>query len=182
MKKFINSIAFTLFIICVCAFTISDKWYLFESTPLGFKVEFPAKPTEKTKPLSTLSGDLTINMFEYIAPKESTDLNQVYLASYIEYPEDIDGNNKDKQKELCRKVVDDVVTKLKGKLIKESIITLDGYEGVEARIEYKDGTEVLKMHMYLVHNKMYMLETSTLMAKDNNKSIYRFMNSFKLVK
>ena len=182
MKKLIHSTIFILFLLSVCAFTIDDKWYLFESTPFGFKVEFPAKPIEKTKPLNTLAGDLTMNMFEYIAPKESTDLNLVYMASYIEYPADIDGNDKEKQKALCRKAVDDVVAKLKGKLIKETIITIDGYEGVEARIEYKDNTEVLKMRMYLVHNKLYMLETMTKMEKDNNKSISKFMNSFHLVK
>ncbi len=182
MKKIIHSTAFSLFLLSVCAFTKGDKWYQFISTPFGFKVEFPAKPTEKTKPMSTLAGDLTLNMFEYTAPKEKQDPNLVYMASYIEYPADIDGNNKDKQKELCHKVIDDAAARLKGKILKESLITIDGHEGIEARIEYKEGTEVLKMRMYLVHNKMYTLETMTKIAKDNNKSIQRFMNSFHLVK
>ncbi len=182
MKKFTSSIAFTLFIISVCAFTTGDKWYQFESTPFGFKVEFPAKPIEKTKPITTAAGDVTLNMFEYIVPKDKQDLNLVYMATYIEYPGDIDGNDKEKQKALCRKAVDDATARLKGKILKENLITIDGYEGVEARIEYKEGTEVLKMRMYLVKNKMYMLETMTKIAKDNNKSILRFMNSFHLVK
>ena len=132
MKKFINSVVVSLFIIGVCAFTTGDKWYQFESTQFGFKVEFPAKPIEKTKLTSTLAGDLTLNMFEYIVPKEkeATDPNMVYMASYIEYPADIDGNDKAKQKELCRKVVDDATTRLKGKLLKETPITINGYEGV----------------------------------------------------
>jgi hypothetical protein len=104
------------------------------------------------------------------------------MASYIEYPADINANNKDKQKALCHKVIDDAAARLKGKILKESLITIDGHEGIEALIEYKEGTEVLKMRMYLVHNKMYTLETMTKIAKDNNKSIQRFMNSFHLVK
>ena len=184
MKKFTTPILTSLLIASVCAFTAGDKWYQFESTPFGFKVEFPAKPIEKIKQTSSLAGDLTLNMFEYIVPKEkeNTDPNLVYMASYIEYPGDIDGNNKAKQKELCRKAVDDAAVRLKGKILKENLNTIDGYEGIEARIEYKEETEVLKMRMYLVKNKMYMLETMTKIAKDNNKSIARFMNSFKLVK
>jgi hypothetical protein len=182
MKKNIYTIVFTLFVAVFCAFTAGEKWYQFESTPFGFKVEFPAKPVEKTKTISTLSGEVTLNMFEYASPKENPDVNLVYMASYVEYAGDIDGGQKDKQKALCRKVVDDAVSRLKGKLVKENVITLEGNEGVEARIEYKDGAEVLRMKMYLVKNKMYMLETVTEMTKDNNKSISRFMDSFKLMK
>ena len=181
MKKTLNLFVFSLFLLGVCAFTTAE-WYRFESKPFGFKIEFPVKPVEKTKPLSTASGEVTLNMFEYDASKDTLDLNQVYMASYVEYAADIDGDNKEQQKQLCRKAVDNVVARLKGQLIKESIITIDGFEGVEARIEYKNNTEVLKMRMYLVHNKMYMLETATKMAKDNNKHIAKFMDSFRLLK
>ena len=182
MKKIARALILPLCIISVYAFTTTDKWYLFESTAFGLKVEFPAKPIEKSKPINTEAGEITMHMIEFIPAKETPDANLEYLVSYSEYPADIDPDDKEKQKKLCRKTVDAIVTKLEGKLIKESIITLDGYEGVEARIEYKENTKVLKMRMYIVRNKMYMLETITLMAKDNNKSIQKFMDSFKLLK
>ena len=182
MKKTIRLFIFSLFLVSVFAFTKSEKWYQFESTPFGFKMEFPAKPTGKTKVINSSVGELTINMFEYIGLKDSSEFNLLYMASYTEYPHPIDAGQKDKQKELCRKIVDDAVNRVQGKLLKETSISLNGYEGVESRIEYKNGLEVLKMRVYLVDNKMYMLETITEIAKDNNKSILRFMDSFKLVK
>ena len=183
MKKAVRPFIFSVLTLLVFAFTKSETWYHFESTPFGFKIEFPAKPTEKTKVINSSVGELTINMFEYAGSKENnSELNLLYMASYTEYPHSIDAGQKDKQKELCRKVVDDAVNRVQGKLLKETSISLNGYEGVEARIEYKNGAEVLKMRMYLVDNKMYMLETLTEIAKDNNKSILRFMDSFKLVK
>jgi len=167
----------------VFAFTTSDKWYLYESKPFSFKVEFPDKPTEKTKVLNTAEGDLNLNLFEYVAHKTETEPALVYIVSYIEYPiATVNSDDKKKLKELYKKMTDDVVAKVQGKLIKETLITLEGYEGVESRIEMKDGTEFIKLRSYLIHNKLYMVETVTETKNETHKSITKFMDSFKLIK
>ena len=183
MKKIASSILFALFLLGTFAFTTSDEWYLYESKTYSFKVEYPGKPTEKVKVLNTAEGDLNLNLFEYVTPKTETESAVAYIASYIEYPiEAVNSDNKEKLKQFYRKMVDGVVTKVSGKLMKETIISLEGFEGVEARIEMKEGLEFVKLRVYLIHNKMYMVETVTETKNETNKSINRFMNSFRLIK
>jgi hypothetical protein len=67
-----------------------------------------------------------------------------------------------------------------GKLLSEKIIQINGFPGREARIDFRDGLAVITMRAYLVKNKMYILQTITETKKDFNKSIGKFMDSFKL--
>jgi len=183
MKKTIHSLCFALFLLGVFAFTTSDEWYLYESKTYSFKVEYPGKPTEKVKVLNTAEGDINLNLFEYVTEKTETESAVAYIASFIEYPiQSVNSDDKEKLKQFYRKMVDGVVTKVSGKLMKETIITLEGFEGVEARIEMKEGLEFVKLRVYLIHNKMYMVETVTETKNETNKSINRFMNSFRLIK
>ncbi|HKC68833.1 MAG TPA: hypothetical protein VKG26_11430 [Bacteroidia bacterium] len=182
MKKTTHSLLFALFLIGMFAFTKSDSWYLVESKPFGFKIEFPVKPAEQTKVINSELGELNMNMFLYDASKAKDD-NLVYLASYTEYPKDaVDSDNKEVQKKMLRSGIDGAVNNVQGKLLSEKIITLDGFEGIEARIDFKNGMAIIKMRMYLVHNKMYILETITETSKESNKSVSKFLDSFKLFK
>lgn len=183
MKKIILPLLFLLFLLSVFAFTTTDEWYKFESKAFGFKVEYPGKPIEKVKVLNTAEGDVNLNMFEFVAPKTETEPALAYITSYIEYPiQTVNSDDKKKMKEFYKKMIDGVVTKVNGKLIKETIVSLEGYEGVEARVEMKEGTEIVKLRAYLIHNKLYMVETATETKNELNKSIARYMNSFKLIK
>jgi hypothetical protein len=183
MKKITSSILFALCLFSMFAFTISDEWYLYESKTFSFKAEYPGKPAEKVKVLNTAEGDLNLNLIEYVTQKTETESPIAFIASYIEYPiEATNSDDKEKLKQFYRKMVDGVVAKVSGKLMKETIITLEGFEGVEARIEMKDGAEFVKLRVYLIHNKMYMVETVTETKNETNKSINRFINSFRIIK
>jgi len=48
------------------------------------------------------------------------------------------------------------------------------------RIDFKDGLAVIRMRYYLVKNRLFMLQIFTETKKEQNKSIDRFMDSFKL--
>jgi hypothetical protein len=183
MKKITRSVFFILFLLGVCAFTKSYEWYLYESTTFKFKAEYPGKPTEKVKVLNTEQGELNLNMFEYVSKKTETEPVLVYIISHIEYPvSNIHTNDKEQLKQFYKTEADKLVTKMQGKLMKETIINLDGFEGAEYRIEIKDGLEFIKLRLYLINNKLYMVETVTETKNETNKSINRFMNSFKFIK
>ncbi|HXU27692.1 MAG TPA: hypothetical protein VN698_10700 [Bacteroidia bacterium] len=184
MKKITSLLLFALFLLGTLAFTKSDGvWYPFESKAFGFKVEFPAKPIEKVKVIDTEQGELNLNLFEYVSKKTNTEPELVYIVSYIEYPtSNINTSDKVQLKQFYKTEADKLVAKMQGKLIKETIINLEGFEGAEYRIEIKDGLEFIKMRLYLINNKLYMVETVTVTKNEFNKHINRFMNSFKLIK
>lgn len=65
---------------------------------------------------------------------------------------------------------------MNGKLISETNISLDKYQGREIKIDFKNGLAIIKARFYLVNNTVYIIQTITKTENDNNKS----MNSFEL--
>jgi hypothetical protein len=81
---------------------------------------------------------------------------------------------------MFRSAIDGAVESVKGKLLTEKNITLDKYQGREIKVDYDNGAAFIRMRLYIVKNKMYILQTITYAAKDNNASINEFLNSFQL--
>ncbi|MEO8762314.1 MAG: hypothetical protein ABI388_12180 [Bacteroidia bacterium] len=183
MKKIIRLSVFSLFLLNLCAFTKADTWYLLESKAFGFTIEFPKKPTEQIQTVDSEIGKLTLNLFIYDASAVKTESNLVYLVNCTLYPDSlIDSDDTDKLGTVYRQAIDGAVANVKGKLLSEKVITIEGFLAREVRVDFQNGTAILKMRLCLVHNKLFVLETITETKKELNKSIDRFMNSFKLIK
>jgi hypothetical protein len=172
----------TIGIFSLVSFTFSDTWFQLTSIAYKYKIEFPEKPEETPNVLETKIGKLKMNMFVYDASKSKTDENLVYLVNFTEYPDSlINSDMKDKMPAFFRNSIDGAVTNVHGKLLSEKDIEKRGFPGREIRVDFKDGLAVIKMRIYLVKNKMYLIEVITETKKDFNKSIDRFMDSFDLL-
>ena len=180
MKKIDVSIGVFISCILLMSFINPDDWFLFEAK--NCKIYFPQKPTEQSQTIVTAIGELKLNIYMYQVPDNKEDDNLVYGLIESDYPDSlINSNKKDILDNFFRNSIDGAVNNVHGKLLSESKIQLDSFPGREVRIDFRDGLAVLKMRIYLVRNKMYMEQTITDTKKDFNKSIDRFMDSFKLV-
>lgn len=94
----------------------------------------------------------------------------------------INSDKKEILADVFKNAVNGAVETAHGKLLNEMIIEFKGYPGREIRIDFQNGTAVITMRLYLIKNKMYMLETITVTDKDFNTSIKKFMNSFDLLR
>jgi hypothetical protein len=66
-------------------------------------------------------------------------------------------------------------------MLSKKVVELKGYSGREIMIGFEDNTIIANMRLFLVKNKMYMVETMTESKNKSNQSISRFMNSFDLI-
>jgi len=183
MKKQVGKVLMGVLVILLFShFVKPNEWFWLESKQYGYKVEFPDKPTERPQRIKSAIGELKLNMFIYDASKAPQDDNLMYMVNYTEYPDSV--VNADKIENLdvfFRGAIDGAVKNVNGKLLSEKIIELGKHEGREVKVDFQDGVAVIRMRMFLVQNKMYMLQTITETSKDFNKSITRFMDSFQFI-
>jgi hypothetical protein len=157
-------------------------WYELNLSKYGCKLEFPQKPTEKKQKINSAVGKLKMNMYLYEPTEQAKDENLVYLFNYTEYPASkISSDNKDMLKPFFDNAIQGAVNTVNGKLLSEKDISIGKYPGREVKVDYKEGYAVITIRLYLVKNRMYMLEAITKTTKDANASLAKFMNSFKLV-
>jgi len=179
MKKTKELIGIGFILIMIMGFVNSDEWLLFKSH--GFKIEFPKKPDLDSTVVNSAIGKLKMYTFMYDASENKKDENLTYGVLSTEYPDSIVNSDRtDLLPAYFRNGIDGSVKNVQGKLLSEKTIELNGFPGREIKIDYKEGLAVIKMRLYLVKNKMYIIQTITMTKNEFNKSIDRFMDSFKL--
>ena len=174
----------TIFALCtLCllftSFRLLNDWILYQTKHCS--IYFPSKPSFETEDMNSAVGKLKIDMYMYEVPDSVADDNHLYALYETEYPENsISSDRKEKQDDFFRGAIDGSAKNVNGKILSEKKIELEGYPGHEVRIDFKDGLAVIRMRYYLVKNRLFMLQIFTETKKEQNKSIDRFMDSFKL--
>ena len=183
MKKFKNLAIVIIVFIALTGCSHSHKWVLFESTK-GFTAEYPEAPHPDSTIINSAIGELKLYTFIYDASKSLIDDNMAYAVTCMEYPDSLINSDmkEDSLSHFFRKGIDEAINNMHAKLLSETVIKLDGYPGREVRAEFLDRKAVIKMRGYLVKNMQYMIQVITDAKKDNNISIDKFMDSFKLNK
>ena len=184
MKKPIKIILALLILAATTSFISAKKWHALTVKSAGYKIEFPSEPTESIQKVDSEIGELTLNiqMLDLTTGDGDSD-NWVYMVNFTKYPKEfIDSDDKESLATLYRSSIDGAVTSVKGKLISEKEVKLGSYSGREVKIDFQEGLAVIRMRLFLVDNKMYILQTITETKKDNNKDISKFMDSFELLK
>jgi hypothetical protein len=177
MKTLISLLFLTL---VVTSFKKADDWYLLQTH--SYKILFPKKPTASNQEIDSQIGKLTLHLNIYEVPESESDDNHAYLTNETSYPDSsINSDNTKLVSTIFANAIAGAVKNVSGKLLSEKVIAFGKYPGREVRIDFQNGVAVIKMRIYLVRNSTIMIETITDTDKQYNKSIDKFMDSFRLI-
>lgn len=174
-----------LLILSLASFTIiaqESNWVTIKSEEFGYSVEFPQQPKPIQQSVNTELGPMAMNMNMLDVSSIEGEDNLVYGVIQSVYPEGtIHSDSTEMLDSFFEGSVNGAVKNVRGELLSELIISLGKYPGREIKIDFQNGMAVIRMRMYLVENRTYILQTITATEKDFNKSITHFMDSFKLL-
>ena len=182
MKKSKFYILVSVIAVLTMSFVGAKVWYVLNLKAYGCKLEFPGEPTQKKQKINSTIGKLKMDMYIYEPAAQAKDENMVYLFNYTEYPSSqVNSGDTEALDTFFDNAIKGAVNTVSGKLLSEKDIAIGKYPGREAKIDYKEGVAIITIRLYLVENKLYMLETIAETQKDPNASITKFMNSFALI-
>ncbi|MEL6457141.1 MAG: hypothetical protein AAFQ91_02650 [Cyanobacteria bacterium J06621_15] len=147
------------------SFVATSGWKQFYSDEGNFSIFLPSKSVTN---LNSESEDYSINIYHADTKKSS------YIVGYIDYNSDLTNVSLDK-------IYDDFLKDFLGsdiRLLNQQNVTLAKYRGIE--VEYQNGEEktVAKSRLFLVKQRLYLLDISNYKAGDANQ----FFSSFRLEK
>lgn len=147
------------------SFVATSGWKQFYSDEGNFSIFLPSKSVTN---LNSESEDYSINIYHADTKKSS------YIFGYIDYNSDLTNVSLDK-------IYDDFLKDFLGsdiRLLNQQNVTLAKYRGIE--VEYQNGEEktVAKSRLFLVKQRLYLLDISNYKAGDANQ----FFSSFRLEK
>ena len=173
--KIFNGIIFIFLLLFFNDCKSSDPWTEYKSAEGKFTAEFPKKPESQKQVINSEVGELTMNIVMYDASKDD-EANLVYMINYTDYPDTlINSDKKETLESFFRNSTDGAVKNVHGKLLSEKIISVGDYPGREIRIDFQNGKAVITSRVYLVKNRMIMLEVITGTKNDFNKRINQFL-------
>lgn len=152
----------------------SETWQEFISESGGFSVLLPGKPTETIVPAKPQDNSGEERQFSL----ETEDENLVYYISYTDFLNLSSQLNLSEIDEMFNSARDAFVEG--GRLISESNLTLNEYQGRQLEREDSNGVRI-KARMYWVYPRFYLLMVVTSTTTFSPASD-RFLNSFKLLK
>ncbi len=168
----------------LASYTLTSQWVWSESKNMGYKIEFPQTPEDSVQVVDSPIGELKMNIKTYeVGAHSPADDNLLYLVNCTVFPDSVIKAQTSTEKDgLFRKTIDGAVKNIGGKIIEEKSIELKGaYPGREIKIDFNNGNAIIFMRLYLVKNKLFLLETITQTNKVPNAAITRFLNSFQLL-
>lgn len=171
MKKRTVSCGLALVLtICVCA---ADAPPDYTSKSGKFSARFPGKPKEQSLSAGGASGQAIV-----LEAKDAS-----YSVTYVDLP--ASAADALKTPELADTILqatrDAAVAQMKGKLLDDEKVKLDGHVGRAIKVELPD-KKVMRNRIYLVGPRIYqvmVLGTKEFVASDDSE---KFLKSFKLMK
>jgi hypothetical protein len=160
-------------VIALCSIECGRK-DVFSSKEGGFSVEMASAPQQKKETVQTPDGPVDIHTLTFETQNPAAERWVVY----IDYPlATVRGKGATRILDEAR---DGSVNNVRGRLLRERDIVLEGYPGKE--IEYEGETpaeEIYKSRIYLVKQRLYVLLV-TAPRNGASKDAEKFLNSFKL--
>lgn len=176
MTRTVSLLPLLIFLLAFSSFTRQQTGYQWQAP--GYSVWFPAKPAEQVQSGNAVNGALKIISLAYRPADSSGDANLLYALVESDYAES--ANPLVHKDATFKGIIDGAVDRFKGKLSSEIDITLKGYPGKSVRIVASNGAVAIRMHIYVVSKRMYVLQTVAYVQKDGNAPAQRFFDSFTL--
>ncbi len=148
------------------------EWFTLNAQNLGFRIEFPKKPTERVQNFDSGGATATAYMYGYKHVAFEYGVTVVKLPRF-----QVDNSRPEVVLEYA---VQSLVHEKGGKLIRQYDINLNGYPGRRAYINYPDSflKDVrLNTVILLRNNLVYRVTTAGL---GNEEEVSQFLNSFSL--
>ena len=147
-------------------------WVEFRSVEGGFSVLMPARPLAKTHMIKTLMGDLPLRM-QIVERGDWT-----FSVAWIDNPEKMLPAGVEKTLDDAR---DRAAVNIQGKVLEDERISLDQNSGREIVIEDATGELLLWMRLFVVGQRLYMVEAAMPRDRRDSDEVTKYLDSFALL-
>ena len=179
------AIRYKLLLFCVFSVlwcSAAPKWTFFRSPGGNFRIELPGAPQQSERMVNTPSGSLKMNIYSFDGTLIKGE-NRLYLVTYSDYPEKIISSSKRKGviDTFLKNAIDGAVNNIHGKLVSSVPAKINQYPGMAVRASFSGDKGFMDIRLYLVKNRLYMLEVGSQKGQSNEQSGKRFFRSFSLI-
>jgi len=148
------------------------EWLNFESESGRFSVLFPDEPDEQVESVQTAIGVIESQFFMV------TQKDMAYSVNLADYPPEMIAAGDTQQ--MLDGARDGAVSNVNGELLEEKELTLSGHPGREFKVKVEDEGIIVRARIYLVNERLYVIQALSKERLASSEDIDKFLNSFEL--
>lgn len=157
-----------------------QPWKEYKSIEGKFQVLTPGDFEKGIDSVQTPLGKLAYHILIYNNTKKNAE-NLFYMITFCDYPQGtIHSDSTELLKEFFEASIDQATSSVKGELMYQGDVSLQGFPGKIWRINYLRDQAVIKTKAFVVRNRFYSIQTVTLKDMAINAASDRFFDSFRI--
>lgn len=155
-----------------------NPWKEYKSVEGKFQVLTPGDFDKAVDTVRTDLGKLAYHILVYNNQQKNAE-NLFYMITFCDYPPGtIHSDSTGLLKDFFEASIDQAASSVKGEVVYQSDVSLQGYPGKVWRINYLRDQAVIKTKAFMVRNRFYSIQTVTLKDMAMNAASERFFDSF----
>lgn len=155
-----------------------SPWKEYKSVEGKFQVLTPGDFDKAVDTVRTDLGKLAYHILVYNNQQKNAE-NLFYMITFCDYPPGtIHSDSTALLKDFFEASIDQAASSVKGDVMYQSDVSLQGYPGKVWRINYLRDQAVIKTKAFMVRNRFYSIQTVTLKDMAMNAASERFFDSF----
>lgn len=155
-----------------------SPWKEYKSVEGKFQVLTPGDFDKAVDTVRTDLGKLAYHILVYNNTQKNAE-NLFYMITFCDYPPGtIHSDSTALLKDFFEASIDQAASSVKGEVMYQSDVSLQGYPGKVWRINYLRDQAVIKTKAFMVGNRFYTIQTVTLKDMAMNAASERFFDSF----
>jgi len=146
------------------------EWKQFLFAEAGFSIRMPlGNVTESTAVLETATGIIELNVFA---------TNPQLSRFIVAYSDRLDPAQLENPESILARVRKLMIPNTEFELLGDR--PLDNYPDAGRELSLKNSSETIRLRIYLLHQRLYILGSTQPLSEPNNDKLFTFFNSFQL--
>ena len=158
-----------------------EKWRTLKSSEGEFRMKMPGEWEAKRIPFGPPETPTTLHINEYNSNKETPVENVRYAVSWADLQQEINVDDHAAVQNIFDGQIDRVTSELHGGIpVSDQVTRYQGYPGLDVELNYDNERGKIFMRMFLVHNRLYLLEVTGMAGAINRENLDRFFESLEI--
>ena len=177
-----HALLFTALLLATSAFGQTEvKWRKFKSNEGEFRALMPGEWEHIHQEFGTKDAPTTLHINLHETNKENAADNVKYSISWADLNAHLDSEDPNKLQDLFDEQIDRVVKSKKGGIpVSDTVTKYRGYPGSDVELAYDNDQAKSYLRMFLVKNRLYLLEVSGMGDKINQEALDKFFESLEV--
>ena len=174
-----------LFVLIATVFTATaqkkEKWRTLKSAEGEFRVQIPGEWKHIHKDFGSAEAPTTLHINEYNTDSLNTANNVRFAVSWADLQEHVNHDDHIAVQNVFDSQIERITNMLDGGIpVEDQVTRYEGNPGLDVELNYANDKGKIYLRMFLVHNRLYLLEVTGMLAQIQHEDLDRFFESLEI--